>query len=213
MNPYEETFQLLFDHFGPQGWWPADTQIEIVVGAVLAQNTNWQNVEKALDNLRDNNLLNIEALVSIDIESLAGHIRPSGFFNVKAKRLKALLGMIEGEYSGDLEQLFTDELWAARENLLSVKGVGEETADSILLYGGKQPVFVVDSYCHRVFSRHNLLDEETDYQTIQQTFMVNLPEDAQLFNEYHALIVAVAKKYCKKKKPLCDLCPLKDIGY
>ncbi len=213
MNVFEEAYRLLFDHFGPQHWWPAETPVEIVVGAVLTQNTNWRNVEKALANLEKENLLNIESLITIDPEKLAECIRPSGFFNVKAKRLKALFTMLEVEYGGDLQQLFMDELSVVRNKLLSVKGVGEETADSILLYGGNLPVFVVDVYTHRIFSRHNLLDEETNYQAIQQVFMANLPEDARLFNEYHALIVATAKKYCKKNNPLCDFCPLKGIGY
>lgn len=211
-NVYKESFELLYDHFGPQGWWPGESDIEIVVGAILVQNTNWQNVEKALSNLQNDGMLTFEALVAMPMEELAEYIRPSGFFNVKAKRLKALLAMIEEEYSGDLQCLLVDELWVAREKLLRVKGVGEETADSILLYAANQPIFVVDSYTHRVFSRHNLLDEETDYSTIQETFMSNLEEDVQLYNEYHALIVAVAKKYCRKKKPLCDKCPLQGIN-
>lgn len=211
-SDYQRAYQLLYTYFGPQHWWPGETEIEIVVGAILVQNTNWQNVEKAIVNLQDAGVLSFEALAAMPIEQLAEFIRPSGFFNVKAKRLKALLCMIEEEYSSELQNLLDDELWVAREKLLSVKGVGQETADSILLYAANQPIFVVDAYTHRVFSRHNLLDEETDYESIQETFMANLAKDVQLYNEYHALIVAVAKKYCKKTKPLCDSCPLKDIG-
>lgn len=212
-NEYQRAYELLSDHFGPQYWWPGETAIEIVVGAVLVQNTNWQNVEKAIANLQDSGVLSFEALVAMPTEQLAEYIRPSGFFNVKAKRLKALLGMIDEYYSGELDGLLEDGLWEAREKLLSVKGVGQETADSILLYAAHQPIFVVDAYTHRVFSRHNLLDEETDYSTIQEIFMGNLEEDVQIYNEYHALIVAVAKRYCKKTKPLCDSCPLRDIGH
>lgn len=212
-NDYQRAYQLLYNHFGSQCWWPGETALETVVGAVLVQNTNWKNVEKAIANLHDGGVLSYDALAAMPIHQLAEFVRPSRFFNVKAKRLKALLDMVEEEYSGDLNSLLDDKLWRAREKLLSVKGVGQETADSILLYAADQPIFVVDAYTHRVFSRHNLLDEETDYEAIQETFMGNLVEDVQLYNEFHALIVAVAKKYCKKTKPLCEKCPLKELNH
>ena len=182
-----------------------------MVGAVLTQNTNWTNVCKAVTNLRDNGLLSIQALAALPLPSLAEYLRPSGYFNVKAQRLKNLLLMIEEKYQGNLNLLFSDHLSRARTNLLSVRGIGPETADSILLYGGHQPVFVVDTYTHRIFSRHRLVADETDYDTLQETFVTALPQDTQLFNEYHALIVKLGKEYCKKSRPLCERCPLNGI--
>lgn len=208
---FHQIYTLLLDHFGQQNWWPAETQIEMVVGAILTQNTNWKNVDRALANLKSADLLSYEALRDLDQASLAAFIKPAGYYNLKAKRLKNLLQMIEEIYSGELQNLLNDEFHNARINLLQVKGIGPETADCILLYGGDHPVFVVDAYTHRVFSRHNLLEEEGSYEDIQERFMDNLPADSQLFNEYHALIVKVAKIYCKKNNPLCEECPLKHI--
>ena len=205
---YEEAYQRLLDYFGPQNWWPAETAFEIVVGAVLTQNTNWSNVEKAIINLKEAGVLTYKGLEALPVENLAELIRPSGFFNVKATRLKKILAMIEENYGGDLDALFFDELSNARTNLLRVKGVGPETADAILLYAAGQPIFVIDAYTHRIFSRHNLVDEETDYQSMQEQFMDSLPESTALYNEFHALIVIGAKTFCKKKKPLCEGCPL-----
>lgn len=207
-NKYLQVYDLLYAHFGPQNWWPAKTQFEVIIGAVLTQNTNWTNVEKALSNLKREGLLHYQGLSSCPTGTLAELIRPSGYYNVKAKRLKNLLAMIEELYGGDLTALFSDSLEIARQNLLEVKGVGPETADSILLYGGNYPIFVIDAYTHRIFSRHNMVAEETDYHSMQELFMDNLPSESSLYNEYHALIVETAKNYCKKKGPLCHLCPL-----
>lgn len=207
-NAFHQIYGLLYDHFGTQGWWPADTPFEVIVGAVLTQNTNWSNVEKAINNLKEADLLTYHRLSSLHVDEIASHIRPSGYYNLKARRLKNLLGMINCCYGGELEEMLTDEMSTARENLLSVKGVGPETADSILLYACGHPIFVVDMYTHRVFSRHLMIDEETSYQAIQDTFMDHLDNDPQLFNEYHALIVRVAATYCRKSNPLCDQCPL-----
>lgn len=209
---FSYVYELLLDRFGYQSWWPGETPFEIVVGAVLTQNTNWQNVTKAIDNLKNMNWLSYDALSTAPVEELAEAIRPSGYYNLKARRLKNLLDMIGREYEEDLSFLLSDETGSARQNLLSVKGVGPETADSILLYAGNHPVFVIDAYTHRVFSRHNLIPEECDYHQMQEEFMDRLPHDHQLFNEYHALIVMVAKEYCKKKNPLCELCPLKGVN-
>lgn len=210
-NSFAEIYEILLDFYGPQNWWPADSPLEMMLGAILTQNTNWKNVEKALTQLKEYDLLSLEKLRHIDINQLAELIRPAGYYNLKARRLKNLLQIIDDEYQGDLHLLLADRLDHARQVLLSVKGVGEETADSILLYACGHPVFVVDAYTHRVFSRHNLLAEECSYADIQERFMDNLPADSQLFNEYHALIVRVAKQYCKKKQPLCDHCPLQGI--
>lgn len=209
-NVFRDMYSTLLDHFGPQSWWPGESSFEMVVGAVLTQNTNWKNVSKAIENLRKAGLLQLDLLVALSPTELASYIRPAGYYNLKAKRLLNLLRMIVNEYDGDLNNLLDDELESARQNLLQVNGIGEETADSILLYAGGQPIFVVDAYTHRVFSRHNLLEEETSYQEIQERFMDNLPADTALFNEYHALIVKVAKEFCKKKEPLCQYCPLQN---
>ncbi len=210
-KPFFEIYQLLFDHYGPQNWWPGETALEMIVGAVLTQNTNWENVKKAIENLKNAGVLSLDVLDSLPPEDLAYYIRPSGYYNLKAKRLKNLLRMIIERYDGKLEGLLADELEEGRRKLLSVSGVGPETADSILLYACNQPIFVVDAYTHRIFSRHNLIDEETDYHSIQETFMAAIPAEVQLFNEYHALIVKLGKEFCKKTNPRCEACPLSGL--
>lgn len=210
---FKEAFSRLLDYFGPQHWWPGDTPFEVMIGAVLTQNTSWSNVEKAIGNLKNAGLLSYESLSACSVEEIAQFIRPSGYYNLKAKRLRNLLNMIADCYDGAVENLRTDTLESARHNLLEVKGIGQETADSILLYACEKPIFVVDMYTHRVFSRHAMVDEETDYESIQQTFMGHLPCDAALYNEYHALVVRVAAAYCKKNKPLCTECPLEGLNW
>jgi len=207
-NCYHEAYDLLYSHFGSQDWWPGETPLEVMVGAVLTQNTNWKNVEKAIENLRQAGMLGYPQLLELPVDQLAEYIRPSGYYNLKAKRLHNLLEMINTSYNGRLDYFLEDDMGSARENMLNVTGVGPETADSILLYACGHPVFVIDTYTHRVFSRHNLVEEETDYYTMQALFMDHLPEDVQLFNEFHALIVLVAKQFCKKTDPLCRQCPL-----
>ena len=207
-NSYLEIYDILLETLGPQNWWPAETRFEVAVGAVLTQNTNWSNVCRAIDNLRNEGFLSFEMMISLSVDELAELIRPSGYYNIKAKRLSNLLQMIKEKYDGHLDLLFEEDTQTARERLLSVRGVGPETADSILLYGGNHAVFVVDSYTHRIFSRHNLVEEESDYHSIQQEFLASLPCEEKLFNEYHALLVRTGKEYCKKTNPLCDRCPL-----
>lgn len=211
-NNYSEAYRLLYDHFGPQDWWPGDTPFEIMVGAVLTQNTNWSNVQKAINNLKSEDLLSYQSLCQLAVDEIAQLIRPAGYYNLKAQRLRNLLDMVATHYHGDLELFLEDDLESARENLLAVKGVGPETADSILLYACGRPVFVVDMYTHRVFSRHNMVEEETDYSTIQNVFLDHLPQETQLYNEFHALIVRVASTFCKKTKPLCEQCPLQGLN-
>jgi endonuclease III related protein len=205
---FQEIYELLFAFYGPQHWWPGDSPLEIMVGAVLTQNTNWSNVCKAIENLKKVECLSFEKLTNLDEKELAALIRPSGYYNLKAKRLKNLLTMIAEQYDSSLELLVDDSLHSARENLLGVKGVGYETADCILLYVCNKPVFVVDAYTHRIFSRHLLVEEELDYLALQEYFMDNLPHDVQMMNEYHGLIVRLGKEYCKKTNPLCESCPL-----
>ncbi len=204
----QDIYDRLYRFFGPQNWWPAESKLEMVVGAVLTQNTNWQNVCTAIDRLRAEGLLSYEGLSGLTVDSLAFFIKSSGYYNLKAKRLKNLLQMIAEVYDGSLDNLLQDDPWTARESLLLVKGIGPETADSILLYAGDQPFFVVDAYTHRVFSRHNLVADDCDYETLQNLFMDNLSHDAHFFGEYHALIVLTAKEFCKKNRPLCEKCPL-----
>jgi len=201
-------YTLLDEHFGPLHWWPAESAFEVVVGAVLTQNTNWKNVEKSIESLKRAGLMSFEALQELPETELAGYIRSSGYYNLKARRLKNLLKMIGADYGGSFENLFADDTQRARQALLGVKGIGPETADSILLYGGRHPVFVVDAYTYRILSRHNLIPEECDYHTMQELFMDNLEPDPAMFNQYHALLVRTAKEYCKKSKPLCEQCPL-----
>jgi endonuclease-3 related protein len=207
----QEAYERLNNHFGPLHWWPAENPFEVVVGAVLTQNTNWKNVEKAIDSLKRAGVFSFDGLQSLTEEELAGHIRSSGYYNLKARRLKNLLEMIIRDFGGDLERLFAENTVTARRALLEVKGIGPETADSILLYGGGHPVFVVDAYTHRILSRHNLIAEECDYQLIQDLFMDNLNNDAEMFNQYHALLVITAKHFCKKRNPLCSRCPLEPM--
>ncbi len=203
-----EIYSLLDDYFGPLHWWPADSVLEVIIGAILTQNTNWSNVEKAIDTLKLADLLTFDALLDMPEEQLAGLIRSSGYHSLKARRVKNLLEMIAAEYDGDVSLLFAEHTSTAREALLRVKGIGPETADSILLYAGEHPVFVVDAYTHRILSRHSMVPESCDYETIQDLFMDNLEHDAALFNQYHALLVMTAKRFCKKREPLCSDCPL-----
>ena len=211
-NIFEDIFHLLFAHFGPQHWWPAQSPFEMMVGAVLTQNTSWRNVAKSIANLKAEGLLSHGALLRARVEEIALHIRSSGYYNIKARRLKHLLQMIDDHYGGELANLLCEDTATARERLLAVKGIGPETADSILLYGGNHPVFVVDTYTHRVFSRHNLVADECGYDELQEEFTCRLPRDWQLYNEYHALIVMVGKKFCRKKNPLCEQCPLRGVN-
>ena len=207
----QEVYQRLLDAFGPQKWWPGDTPFEMMVGAILVQNTSWQNVERAIGNLRAADLLAPHALYDVPQAELEELIRPAGYYRVKAKRLRSLLKFFVERYDGSIEALFRTPLGKLRQELLGIHGVGPETADSILLYGGSLPTFVVDAYTYRIFSRHGWIDLESDYHQIQEYFHDHLPADAPMFNEFHALLVHLGKHYCKKSKPLCEACPLKEL--
>ena len=213
VEAFRAIFDLLFAHFGPRHWWPAESPFEVMVGAVLTQNTNWHNAKAAIDALKAQDCLSFAALDNLPVDKLAALIRPCGYHGVKAKRLKNLLAMLGREYAGDVGAIARDALPTAREKLLAVSGVGPETADAILLYAAGQPVFVVDAYTHRIFSRHFLVPEESDYDEIQGAFMAALAADAALFNEYHALIVELGKGYCKKNAPRCADCPLRGLPH
>lgn len=200
----------MFDALGPQQWWPGETPFEVIIGAILTQNTNWSNVEKAIKNLKADGKLSPEGIKNVPLAELAKLIRPSGFFNVKARRVKAFNHWLFSQYEGSLSRMFSQDLQTLRNELLSVKGIGPETADSILLYAGNMPTFVVDAYTHRIFSRHGFIAEESTYEEMKSFFEERLPKDVKLFNEYHALLVHIGKRYCKPKKA-CEPCPLRDF--
>ena len=206
LNIYDKTHR----HFGPRHWWPAETQFEVIIGAILTQNTAWKNVEKAISNLKDKGLLRPEPLHKVKPAILGALIRPAGYYNIKTKRLKNFVNFLFLRYTYNLKAMFSRPLPELRRELLEVNGIGPETADSILLYAGGKPTFVVDAYTKRIFSRHGLVREDIDYHRLQGLFMDNLPRKASLFNEYHALIVEAGKTFCKRK-PLCGQCPLKEL--
>lgn len=204
-------FRLLHAHYGPQHWWPGETPFEVMVGAVLTQNTAWTNVERAIANLKTAAALSAPALLAMPDAALAELIRPAGYFNVKARRLKALCAFLAEQGVADEPVALRDAapLPRLRERLLAVHGVGEETADSILLYALDLPVFVVDAYTRRIFNRLGLLGGEEGYAAIQRAFMSRLPAEVRLYNEYHALIVRLGKHVCRPR-PRCGECPLGD---
>ncbi|RJX36173.1 MAG: endonuclease III domain-containing protein [Desulfarculus sp.] len=204
----QELYDRLLAAYGPQHWWPGETPLEIMVGAVLTQNTNWGNVVKAINNLKQAGLLSLEALAELPRERLAQLIRPSGYYNLKAGRLANLLAMIKQRYGGDLDYFFSRPLSELRQSLLATKGIGPETADSIALYAAGQPIFVVDAYTFRILGRHGLADEDMGYFELQEVFMDHLPPEAPLFNEFHGLLVQLGKQRCKRSNPLCPGCPL-----
>jgi endonuclease-3 related protein len=207
-----EIYHGLFRAFGPQHWWPGDTPFEIAVGAILTQNTNWGNVERAIENLKRQGVLSAKAIHQMPPEKLAVLIRPAGYFNVKAKRLKSFIGFLADSYRGSMKRMKDEDRNSLREKLLHINGVGQETADSILLYALEKPVFVIDAYTKRVLSRHSIMGHEKSYEEFQDLFHSALKRDVELFNEYHALFVRVGKTYCKRKRPLCRQCPLKGVG-
>ncbi|MEO0093080.1 MAG: endonuclease III domain-containing protein [candidate division WOR-3 bacterium] len=206
-NVIFQIYQKLFRHYGPQFWWPGKTKFEIIVGAILTQNTAWRNVEKAIKNLKDRKLLFPDKLFNLPASDLANLIRPTGYYNIKAKRLKSFLVFLRKRYQFNLARMNKTDTLTLRQELLSVKGIGEETADSILLYAFNRPVFVVDAYTRRVFSRHKFFSSKATYSEIQKFFTANLPKDVKIYNEYHALIVRLAKEFCKKV-PNCQNCPI-----
>lgn len=203
-------FSRLLDHYGARHWWPAETPFEVCVGAILTQNTNWGNVEKAIANLKREGLLCPGRLLAVSTELLAEVIRPAGYYNIKSLRLKDFVGWLFERFAGRLERMFDGSWENLRKELLKVRGIGPETCDSILLYAGNKPTFVVDAYTARLFTRLGLLHGTPGYEEIRGLFMTALAADPQLYNEYHALIVHHCKDHCRKK-PICRGCPLIDI--
>lgn len=222
MNRLELVFNKLHSHFGSQHWWPVTEkgklhpeysggpknekqQLEICFGAILTQNTNWKNVEKAVVELNKNDLIDVNKIHKIDVKKLALLIKSSGYHNQKTKKLKNFCDFLLKNYNGKLNLLFNNNINKLRKQLLSVNGIGPETADSIILYAAKKPMFVIDAYTRRIMNRIGY--KEKTYDELQELFMQNLPNSEKLFNEYHALLVELGKNICKKK-PLCDKCPI-----
>jgi len=209
-NILETVYSLLFQAFGQQHWWPGESPFEVAVGAILTQNTNWANVEKAISTLKHEKALSAITLHRMPVSHLAGLIRPAGYFNIKAKRLKNFIAFLHEEYKGSMKNMAKENLAVIRKKLLSVNGIGPETADSIILYALEKPVFVIDAYTKRILSRHTILHHDESYETYQKLFHEKLGKDVSLFNEYHALMVRVAKDFCRPK-PRCSGCPLERI--
>lgn len=202
-----EIYGQLFTRYGPQHWWPAEEPFEVIVGAILTQSAAWVNVEKAINQLKEAGALSIKGLSRLSLDELASMIYPSGYYNAKAQKLKTFTLWVEENYHGHLAEIFELEISALRQQLLSIKGIGEETADSIILYAAGKPIFVVDAYSRRIFQRLGLVADNS-YAKVQTFFMQNLPLDTCLFNEYHALLVCHGKTMCRKL-PLCHSCCLK----
>jgi len=207
-----EIFDKLLKAFGPRHWWPGESPFEVMVGAILTQNTSWKNVEKAIQRLKARRVLTPDGIHRLKTSDLASLIRSSGFYRIKADRLKSFVDFLFEEFEGKIERMKKEPFEGLRKRLLEVKGIGQETADSILLYALQKPMFVVDAYTRRVLSRHGMISNRASYEEVQKLFMRHLPPDENLFNEYHALLVHVAKSACKKI-PQCDICPLKDVRH
>ncbi len=198
-------YSLLYKVYGPQYWWPASSGFEVVIGAILTQNTNWSNVEKAITNLKREKLLSPQTLHKLNLKRLAALIRPSGYYNIKAKRLKNFLDFLFINYNGKLHRMKSGSLKVLRKEILGVNGIGPETADSILLYALDKPVFVIDAYTRRIAECLGVTRSGSKYDDLQAVFMENLPNDVRLFNEYHALLVIHSKTVCKAR-PDCGKC-------
>jgi len=205
-----EIYRRLLDRYGPQHWWPADDPFEVIVGAILTQSAAWTNVERALSQLKAAIPLTPAALRDLPLDRLATLIRPCGYYNAKAVKLRAFVERLEASHDDNLDQLFALDSADLRQELLSIHGIGEETADSIILYAAKKPVFVIDAYTRRIMGRLGLASESGSYSAFQRLFAENLPHEEGLFNEYHALLVRHAKEVCRKS-PRCPLCCLRSI--
>jgi len=206
--PLDEYYNSLFTTFGPQHWWPGESQFEVIVGAILTQNTSWANVAQAVENLRGQHLLSPAAMEQVPLGRLEELIRPSGYFRQKARKLKAFCEFLRAEYRGSLKRMFGTPTISLRGKLLGVFGIGPETADSILLYAGEHPVFVVDAYTKRMLERHGWAGEKAKYEDVRWMVERQFPGDAERFNELHALIVKTGKHFCRSREPLCGECPL-----
>lgn len=207
-TPLNLYYHTLYESLGPQSWWPAKTPFEVIVGAILTQNTNWTNVERAIANLRREHLLTPQAMERVSTAHVASLIRSSGYFRQKAKKLKAFVRFLRDEYSGSPKRMFQTPTAELREKLLGVHGIGPETADSILLYAGAKEIFVVDAYTKRILSRHDWVSEKATYEEMRTLVESHLPRDVSRYNEFHALLVNVGKNWCRPRDPRCSQCPL-----
>ena len=205
-----EMYERLLRTLGPRHWWPGESPFEVIVGAILTQNTSWTNVEKAIDNLKKAGVLSPLGIRGLDKNELAQIIKPSGFYRLKASRLKRFVDFFYDGFDGDVMQMRSHDLHSLRERLLKVDGIGPETADSILLYALEKPIFVVDAYTKRIFSRHNLISEKWSDEEVQGMVMGELGRDVGIYNEFHALLVFLGKHWCRKS-PRCDGCPLEGL--
>lgn len=201
-------YELMYAKTGPRHWWPAETRFEVVVGAILTQFVSWKNVETAIGNLKKRNLLSMDGICEVDPRELEELIRCTRFYKQKVRKLREFCTYARDNYGGSLDKFFDKDLYRLREELLSLYGIGEETADSIILYAAEKPIFVVDAYTRRIFNRLGFFDEDVSYRDMQKFFMDNLEHDVKLFNEYHAQIDGVGNRYCDSRKPKCGECPL-----
>lgn len=206
-------YRKLSSTFGPQYWWPAQTPFEVMVGAILVQNTNWKNVEKAIARLKAKKVLTPRKLHVLSLRQLARYIRPAGYFNVKARRLKNFVAFFIARYSGSVARMRAQPLESLRPQLLTVNGIGEETADSILLYALEKPIFVIDAYTKRIFIRHKIFQPNVTYQKAQEFFHDRLRPSVTLYNEYHALLVHTGKTFCQASSVRCSQCPLREVAF
>lgn len=206
----ERFYELLLLHFGPRHWWPAETPEEVVIGAILVQGVAWSNAEKAILRLKEAGLLSLSEIARAEEEILAECVRSTLYYRMKAKKLKAFARHILDHYEGKLERLWDKPMEEARRELLGIYGIGPETADSMLLYAGQHPTFVVDAYTRRIFSRMGWVPANISYEELRRFFMERLPQDTKLFNDYHAQLVELGKRYCTARNPRCQLCPLQE---
>jgi endonuclease-3 related protein len=206
--PLDEYFNSLFTALGPQHWWPGKTPFEVIIGAILTQNTSWKNVELALANLRAADVFTPAKVETVNLRRLQSLIRPAGYFRQKARALKAFVRFLRSEHRGSLKRMFATPTISLREKLLRVWGIGPETADAILLYAGQHPVFVVDAYTKRIMARHGWVGEKAKYEDVRWMFERQSLGNVERFKEFHGLIVLVGKKWCRKSVALCEECPL-----
>ncbi len=206
-NTVMKMYDAMLAAAGPRHWWPAETPFEVCVGAILTQNTAWSNVCRAIDNLRATDALSLARLHAMPVETLASLIVPAGYYNVKARRLRNFTQMVHDDFGGNLESLLALDMLPMRDKLLSVNGIGRETADCMILYAAGKPVFVVDAYTRRIGSRHGLFAPDADYETMREYFTRSVPRDVAVYNEYHALIVFTGHHWCRRT-PVCEGCPL-----